>query len=212
MKTPKPIDGLGVFSCLNTLSFVFWERLVGKSKNAPLPLSLRSELPNAYVLIMHDGLIHYCNKHNKDTGDGLFNEKLNHIKRFNAIVKSVETSPEQLGNALGSWWNETPENIKSHFLPLWNQIKECLDGCLNPKMHDGTKSAINAMLDTIKGFRKNNVHFDIMILKTWFRDEAVIKRVKQTPFGNHMSMVYCFNNDEGDYGVNIKKLKRIYLK
>ena len=61
------------------------------------------------------------------------------------------------------------------------------------------------MLDIIKGFRKNNVHFDIMILKTWFRDEAVIKRVKQTPFGNHMSMAYCFSYDEGDYGVDIEK-------
>ena len=174
--------------------------------------SLRSELTNAYVLIMHDRLIYYCNKLNEDTGDGLFNEKSNHIKRFKAIVRAVETSPEQLGDALGNWWRDTPENIKSHFLPLWNQIRECLDGCLNPKMHDGTKSAINAMLDIIKGFRKNNVHFDIMILKTWFRDEAVIKRVKQTPFGNHMSMVYYFNNDDCDYGVDIEKLKRIYLK
>lgn len=174
--------------------------------------SLRAEFPSAYVLIMHERLIHHCNKLNKDTGDGLFNEKNNHIKRFNAIVKSVGTSPEQLCDALENWWRETPEDIKSYFLPLWNQIKECLDGCLNPKMHDGTKSGITAMLDIIKGFRKNNVHFDIMILKTWFKDEAVIKRVKQTPFGNHMSMAYCFSYDEGDYGVDIEKLKRIYLK
>lgn len=174
--------------------------------------SLRAEFPNAYVLIMHEQLIYHCNKLNKDTGDGLFNEKNNHIKRFNTIVKSVGTSPEQLCDVLENWWKETPEDIKSCFWPLWNQIKECLDGCLNPKMHDGTKSAINAMLDIIKEFRKNNVHFDIMILKTWFRDEAVIKRVKQTPFGNHMSMVYCFNYDNGDYGVDIEKLKRFYLK
>ena len=39
-------DGLGVFSCLNTLSFVFWVRLVGKSKNVSLPLMLLRDKQN----------------------------------------------------------------------------------------------------------------------------------------------------------------------
>ena len=40
------------------------------------------------------------------------------------------------------------------------------------------------------------------------------KRVKLTPFGNYLSMAMAITigHENGDYGVDIEKLKQIYLK
>lgn len=173
---------------------------------------LSSEFPKTKVMILHDRLIYHCCKLNNDTGDGLFNDKSKHIKKFNAIVCSADASSEPLRVALEKWWSETPGSIRSHFLPLWNQIEGCLDGCENSTISNEMKEKISTMLDIIKAFRKNNIQFDIMILKTWFKDDAAIRMVKRTAFGKYMSMRHASDSEPIEYSVNIDKLKKAYLK
>ena len=86
-----------------------------------------------------------------------------------------------------------------------------MDGCRNEPMPEGLKASVDTTLEIIKRFRKDNVQFDIMILRTLFKDEAVIKQVKHTPFGNYMSMTYALS-DKSDYEVDIDRLEQIYLK
>lgn len=173
---------------------------------------LCAKLPNVAIRIFHDRLLRLCSQFNKDTGDGLFNEKNTHAKRFNAIIKSTSTSDMPLWLDLQYWWEATPNSVKYHFAPMWDCVESCLDGCENEPIPADLKSAIDATLAIIKQFRKNNVHFDIMILKTLFKDEAVIKRVKRTPYGNYMGMMCCISSGKSDYEVDIARLKQIYLQ
>ena len=85
-------------------------------------------------------------------------------------------------------------------------------GCENSTISNEMKEKISTMLDIIKAFRKNNIQFDIMILKTWFNDDATIRRVKRTKYGEYMSMRHASGSEPIEYSVNIDKLKRAYLK
>lgn len=167
--------------------------------------------PQADVRIINDCLIKFCAMFDKDTGDGFFNEKNNHAKKFNAIIRSANTSSMPLGQSLRNWWQETPESIREHFELMWTYVEACIDGCRNEPMPEKLKSAVDTTLGIIKRFRKKNVQFDIMILKTLFKDEAVIRQVKHTPFGNYLSMAYI-RSGKSDYEVDIARLKQIYLK
>lgn len=116
-----------------------------------------------------------------------------------------------LGQSLRNWWQETPESVREHFELMWTYVEACIDGCRNEPIPERLKSAVDTTLGIIKRFRKENVHFDIMILKTLFKDEAVIRQVKHTPFGNYLSKVYI-TSGKSDYEVDIARLKQIYLK
>lgn len=94
---------------------------------------------------------------------------------------------------------------------MWTYVEACIDGCRNEPMPDGLKASVDTTLEIIKRFRKDNVQFDIMILKTLFKDEAVIRQVRHTPFGNYLSKVYI-RSGKSDYEVDIARLKQIYLK
>lgn len=172
---------------------------------------LSTAFPKADIRIINDSLIKFCAMFNKDTGDGFFNEKNNHAKKFNTIVRSASTSALPLGQALRNWWQETPECIRAHFALMWTYVEACIDGCRNEPIPEGLKASVDTTLEIIKRFRKDNVQFDIMILRTLFKDEAVIKQVKHTPFGNYMSMTYV-RSGKSDYEVDIARLEQIYLK
>lgn len=86
-----------------------------------------------------------------------------------------------------------------------------MDGCENSTISNEMKEKISTMLDIIKAF-KNNIPFDIMILKTWFKDDAAIRMVKRTAFGKYMSMRYASGSEPIEYSINIDKLKKAYLK
>lgn len=172
---------------------------------------LSASFPKADIRIINDSLIKFCALFNKDTGDGFFNEKNNHAKKFNAIVRSASTSALPLGQALRNWWQEAPECIREHFALMWTYVEACMDGCRNEPMPEGLKASVDTTLEIIKRFRKDNVQFDIMILRTLFKDEAVIRQVKHTPYGNYMSMTYVLSG-KSDYEVDIARLEQIYLK
>lgn len=198
-KKIRDIDGLKTIYC---------------DLNATVFQELSKAYPEKNIIVIKERIAYHCNSLNRDSGDGYFNQKNSHIKQFLEILNKSYISPASFESAVQRWHDATPVELNGYFAHFLDQIAQCITGCAPSTSFGLLQKAVATMFDVIKRFRKKNTSFDIMVLKTWFLDEAILKQIKKTAFGKYMSMAYVENYDGGlrDYGVDIDTLDTKYLK
>ena len=182
--------------------------------NANVFRALSDAFPDKNVFVIKERIVYHCNLLNRDSGDGHFNQKNSHIKKFLAIIKDNHGDPKLFVAAVRRWRDTTPVEIERHFERFGEQLEQCIAGCISGTSYGTLQTAAVTMFDVIKSFRKRNTNFDIMVLKTWFLDEAIARQIKKTKFGKYMSLAHISDYDGKlqDYGVDIETLSTKYLQ
>lgn len=193
--------------CIDRLETIFCDL------NASVFYALSASYRHKKILVIPDCIAYHCNLLNRDTGDGYFNQKNAHIKRFQSILKESYAT-NSFATAVKQWHDATPVELNGYFDRFLDQLARCITGCVSSASLGLLQKAVATMFDVIKRFRKKNTSFDILVLKTWFLDEAILKQIKKTAFGKYMSMAYVTNYDDGlrNYGVDIETLSTKYLQ
>lgn len=182
--------------------------------NATVFQALAEAYPEKNILVIKERIAYHCNALNRDSGDGYFNQKNAHIKQFLALLKESYATTASFESAVHHWKDTTPVELNGYFDRFLDQIMQCITGCVPSASFGLLQRAVATMFDVIKRFRKKNTSFDIMVLKTWFLDEAILKQIKKTAFGKYMSMAQAASYDGTlrDYGVDIDTLGIKYLE
>lgn len=182
--------------------------------NATVFQALSRTYPEKDIFVIKERIAYHCNVLNRDSGDGYFNQKNSHIKQFQAILKESYISPASFESAVQRWHDTIPVELNGYFDHFLDQIAQCITGCAPSTSFGLLQKAVATMFDVIKRFRKKNTSFDIMVLKTWFLDEAILKQIKKTTFGKYMGMAHTASYDGTlhEYGVDIETLGTKYLK
>ena len=198
-KKIRDIDGLKTIYC---------------DLNATVFQALSRTYPEKDIFVIKERIAYHCNVLNRDSGDGNFNQKNSHIKQFQAILNESYMTPASFESAVQRWHDATPVELNGYFDRFVDQITRCIAGCVSSASFGLLQKAVATMFDVIRRFRKKNTCFDIMVLKTWFLDEAILKQIKKTTFGKYMGMAHTASYDGTlrEYGVDIETLDTKYLK